>query len=208
MGMTKEQILALAGEPVKKESRHHAAIRKVLTHFKIAQDGVLEADLIYAIIDNCGPLYTADQVLAARKSLEEEIERLQGYYDKEVARVTQFRQQLAEKDSEIERLRSEADPEALHIAYLHGQADRNQQLAAAQVREHQYREAVIQLAVQTTAEDREMIADKALSLPSDTSTLEAIVQKAGEVMRERCRESVHGNWQIGALPGVTLEDLK
>lgn len=30
----------------------------------------------------------------------------------------------------VAELEAEADPEALHIAYLHGQADRNQQLAA------------------------------------------------------------------------------
>jgi len=63
-------------------------------------------------------------------------------------------------------------------------------------------------------------ADKALSTPLDTSALEAIVQKAGEVMRERCakesdpfdeiRSSIATSIEnaIHALPGVTLEDLK
>lgn len=56
-----------------------------------------------------------------------------------------------------------------------------------------------------------------LDAPSDTSALEAIVKKAGEVMRER---SINVAWnnepdcngpiemEIHALPGVTLEDLK
>lgn len=56
-------------------------------------------------------------------------------------------------------------------------------------------------------------AKQALSLPSDTSALESIIQKAGEVMRERC--AVKADWyssfvgeRIRALHGVTLEDLK
>ena len=60
-------------------------------------------------------------------------------------------------------------------------------------------------------------ADKVLAAPSDTSALEAIVKKAGEVMRER---SINVAWnnepdcngpiemEIRALPAVTLEDLK
>lgn len=61
------------------------------------------------------------------------------------------------------------------------------------------------------------IVCKALSTPSDTSALEAIVKKAGEVMRER---SINVAWnnepdcngpiemEIRALPAVTLDDLK
>ena len=56
--------------------------------------------------------------------------------------------------------------------------------------------------------------------PSDTSALEAIVKKAGEVMRERCAAACAGpneDWNIfaddaglaiRAIPAVTLEDLK
>ena len=58
---------------------------------------------------------------------------------------------------------------------------------------------------------------KLLDAPSDTSALEAIVKKAGEVMRER---SINVAWnnepdcngpiemEIRTLPAVTLEDLK
>ena len=54
---------------------------------------------------------------------------------------------------------------------------------------------------------------KLLDAPSDTSSLEAIVKKAGEVMRERCAsESCRSHGfpmsEIRALPAVTLEDLK
>ncbi len=58
---------------------------------------------------------------------------------------------------------------------------------------------------------------EALSTPSDTSVLEAMITKAGEKMREKCEkvcdeigDSSNG-WccegAIRALPGVTLEDL-
>lgn len=55
---------------------------------------------------------------------------------------------------------------------------------------------------------------KLLDAPSDTSSLEAIVKKAGEVMRERVVETIlasaHGfpMREIRILPAVTLEDLK
>jgi len=48
-----------------------------------------------------------------------------------------------------------------------------------------------------------------LLTPLDTSALEAIVQKAGEAMRERCANVAHNYCMtIRALPGVTLKDLK
>lgn len=55
-------------------------------------------------------------------------------------------------------------------------------------------------------------AVEALSTTSDTSALEAIVNKAGEVMRDRFRIAEAQGWLnkefIRALPAVTLEDLK
>jgi len=54
----------------------------------------------------------------------------------------------------------------------------------------------------------------AISTPSDTSALEAMIAKAGEKMRERVVETIlasaHGfpMREIRALPAVTLEDLK
>lgn len=56
---------------------------------------------------------------------------------------------------------------------------------------------------------------EALSTPSDTSALEAIVKMASEVMRKKCADasidlySERSTFEaIHALPGVTLEDLK
>ena len=56
--------------------------------------------------------------------------------------------------------------------------------------------------------------NNALSTPSDTAALEAIVKKAGEVMLERVVETIlasaHGfpMRELRILPAVTLEDLK
>ena len=55
---------------------------------------------------------------------------------------------------------------------------------------------------------------KLLDAPSDTSSLEAIVKKAGEVMRERCASESCRSHEYDAtkairtLPAMTLEDLK
>jgi Ca2+-binding EF-hand superfamily protein len=38
-----------------KTSAHHSAVRKVLQHFDIPLDGVLEADLIYAVLGASNP---------------------------------------------------------------------------------------------------------------------------------------------------------
>lgn len=57
-------------------------------------------------------------------------------------------------------------------------------------------------------------ARKAIATPSDTSSLEAIVKKAGEVMRERCASESCRSHEYDAtkairtIPAVTLEDLK
>ena len=74
-----------------------------------------------------------------------------------------------------------------------------------------------------TPEQAKTAIGKALALPQDTSALEAIVQKAGEVMRERCFDACNADkypnecdksiaydcrLTIRALPGVTLWDLK
>lgn len=55
---------------------------------------------------------------------------------------------------------------------------------------------------------------KLLDAPSDTSSLEAIVKKAGEMMRERCASESCRSHEYDAtkairtIPAVTLEDLK
>ena len=63
-----------------------------------------------------------------------------------------------------------------------------------------------------TPEQEKKAISEALALPQDISALEAMIQKAGEVMRERFMRA-RGNGQlypveIRAMPGVTLEDLK
>jgi hypothetical protein len=54
--------------------------------------------------------------------------------------------------------------------------------------------------------------ENALAIPSDTTALNELITKAGEVMRERClslREAhLVRSEEIRAIPGVTLEDLK
>ena len=58
--------------------------------------------------------------------------------------------------------------------------------------------------------------DEIAATPSDTSALEAIIERAGEVMREQCADyldrygevSQRRSEEIRALPAVTLEDLK
>lgn len=56
------------------------------------------------------------------------VERLRNYsYEPEFAEAADTIESLRARVAELE---SEADPEALHIAYLHGQADRDQRLTA------------------------------------------------------------------------------
>ncbi len=125
-------------------------------------------------------------------------------------------QQLKEAQAEIEQWKANSQE--------------NKLIAASQAREQQLREAL-----QTYVDEHEEctdpddwmamtcsieahhVADEAISLPSDTTALEAMIAKAGEVMRERCVSvttkimtgglDAYGN-AIRALPGVTLEDLK
>lgn len=116
-----------------------------------------------------------------------------------------------------------------------------QQLAASQAREQQLREALSLLSERTGYPEKlgecpeKHILTEAISLPSDTTALEAMIQKAGAVMRERCVEACHeydnrieamrdceyqaelagrqagamrSATAIRALPGVKLDDLK
>ena len=101
-----------------------------------------------------------------------------------------------------------------------------QQLAASQAREVQLREAARELRGLANHFDNMRIANvanEALAIPRDTTALEDMVAKAGEVMRERCLSATNQdnytndddkhvvigcNIEIRAIPGVTLEDLK
>ena len=93
-----------------------------------------------------------------------------------------------------------------------------QQLIAAQAENVRLREALDKI------QDRNMthlrspvvteIYQQNISHPSDTSALEALIAKAGEVMQGRCADEFpsgrehHIRVAIRAIPGVTLEDLK
>lgn len=91
-----------------------------------------------------------------------------------------------------------------------------QQLAESQEREVKLRDALNLLRDNyfiTLA--HEEICASALALPSDTTALNELIIKAGEVMRRKAlREiwydttAVEIENMIRALPGVTLEDLK
>lgn len=101
-----------------------------------------------------------------------------------------------------------------------------QQLAASQLHNTQLREALV------ACIDFEQaggfifdIAKQALALPADTTALESMIAKAGEIMRERCVAYLNGDEgfayfmgskapgslfseAIRSLPGVTLGDLQ
>lgn len=143
--------------------------------------------------------------------------------------IESLRQRLAEKDAEIELERT-ARQQVEKL--LHKQAET---IAASQLQNTQLREVVDkangkllaatmchQNAVGVLVEEAYQVTTKALSLPQDTTALEAIkaqvAHEAGEVMRQRAilpfiqdhceyfgREITDA---IRALPGVTLEDIK
>lgn len=109
-------------------------------------------------------------------------------------------------------------------AYEAGKREQAAELAAEQAKNAVLRDALNRLQEACNGEDdnefyaANSAATKYLSAPSDTSALEAMIAKAGEVMREKCEkvcdeigDSSNG-WccegAIRAVPGVTLEDLK
>lgn len=131
-------------------------------------------------------------------------------------------ERLAEANAEIARLKANS------VKRTHELLDGIIAQAASQLRERQLREA---LAVVNNAGDDEWYPytpeqakkaiSEALDTPTDTSALEAVVAKAGEVMRERCADTAedyngkrgeHDGSAIAhlirAIPAVTLEDLR
>ena len=122
---------------------------------------------------------------------------------------------------DIELLRQQLSAAAREILALR---------AASQAREQQYRGALV-IADNAgddewhpyTPEQAKTAIGKTIALPQDTSALEAMIQKAGEVMRERCFAACNADkypnecdksiaydcrLAIRTLPGVTLGDLK
>lgn len=198
MTTEREQILALAGEPTGYYFRDDPS--------KFAMPGAGYSPTYPADALDVVPLYTADQVLAARKDLDQEVVELKADWKTEAAKANEY----------------------FHDAHM-----LRQQLAAAQAQIQQYREALetcqkkqiiyeCSPAQNYKTYDSDKVA-AALALPTDTSALEAIVKQAGEVMRERCwqtaqpDDSYQDEWfkakadscaRIRALPGVKLEDLQ
>ena len=81
-----------------------------------------------------------------------------------------------------------------------------EQIAANQSYAEQLRDALEYHQAQTRPIQQTL---EALALPQDTTALESMIAKAGEVMRERCVEECdEAREAIRALPGVTMEDLK
>lgn len=131
-----------------------------------------------------------------------------------------LKEQLAEKDAEIERLKTV--PMKYRRMEFNAQLQREnddlrQQLAASQAREQQLRDELFAVLVQDMPDFKARL--KVYAIPADTTALEALIAKAGEVMRERCRKvafdmayadsmAVDVSQTIRALPGVTLEDIK
>lgn len=104
-----------------------------------------------------------------------------------------LRQQLTE--AKFARRQAETD-----------KSDVERTLAASQAREQQLLEALTVV----DGNSNYPITVEALALPQDTTALEALIARAGEVMRERCADStphISCDATIRALPGVTLEDL-
>lgn len=137
--------------------------------------------------------------------------------------IKSLRQQLAEKDAEIDRLNA-----ALVIAE-NNKWILDRKLVINQLRNRQLREAMEQEINYHSMQAGPkicLISNKLSPLPQDTTALEALIAKAGEVMRGRCSGSAQAEmdeqyidsppWYaveacrdaISALPGVTLGDLK
>jgi hypothetical protein len=266
MTTEREQILALAGEPVAKVviqdgywSGYHYCDRE-------------QADLRWMV--SCDKqltfkhntlLYTADQVLAATKPLTEEIAILQSNQAnveathkltlREVQRETMrlqteadnLRQQLAEQQKlyldassqwnayedelrqQLADMTQDRDVWMLKAKTRPGRVADSvpvEQLAAAQADNERLREVLEDYVnnsnehdcgggdvVVATCESREK-AVKAIASPTDTSALEAMIAKAGEVTQIRAENTATRNGQrrtaeaIRALPGVKLEDLR
>jgi len=172
----------------------------------------------------------AEEIESLRQKLAGQNEYYENVMQDGGNRIKALRQQLAEKNAEIERLKS-TPPEKREdlrcvISDLCDQVrERDQQLAASQAREQQLREALSKC--ESVLYNRDRFADDveahkaaviALSLPADTTALQSMIAKAGEVMLERCASEFNQQHveyfgdtiqlAIRTIPAVTIEDLK
>ncbi len=118
------------------------------------------------------------------------------------ARIAELEGQLAEKDADIERLYRAIDANWVS----------QKQIVVSQLRVKQLREAtecLLHLCEIIGAPEGAVLdkARHALATPADTTALQSLLTKAGEVMRERCIEVIDCE-AIRALPAITLDDLK
>ena len=142
------------------------------------------------------PLYTETQLLAAQQRTAEACANVHD------ATIERLRQQLAASQLQIQRLR-----EVLRHPFINWIW-------------HQYQETYTPKDTDFPQHESGVFLDDvaaALALPKDITALEAMIQKAGEVMRQRSMKvafdiepNANGPIEaaISALPGVTLEDLK
>lgn len=120
--------------------------------------------------------------------------------------------------AEVERLQAELQRAEMECACV------KREVAASQARELQLRDELFAVLMQDMSGDKARL--KVEEFKSDTSALEALIARAGEVMRERCAVAYKqetATWKawpqagaaerkgmgvIRALPDVKLEDLK
>jgi len=254
---TKEEILKLAGEPVARTttSKYEWISQGDGTWY----GGIIESQLP---LEESTNLYTADQILAVVKPLEDKIERLKliednalkvcGQLDEVVLALpydyldppdggdVSLGEQVTRMYSEVKALRAKVE----------GEAELRQQLAASHLLIESLwaiiddidtygdiaksDDKLFRAMVERRQKDRWKTGittdGYTLSIPTDTTALEAIVVKAGEVMRGNvicvlgptgrrggfctpyeegyrdAQDCIESN--IRALPGVTLADLK
>lgn len=202
--MEREQILALAGEPlyqVCKSDSVSLSAAWIDVDAQTYQDAGLYAEYGRRV------LYTADQVLAARKDLEQEVERLKVERDNHQLDINaELRQQLAAAQAREQQLRKllEHAPVSSGVCCCGDSMDSHPDpMVCGHSPVDQWDWAVWSLLKET----------------QDTTALEAIAEKAGEVMREKAAKVAYNCWAmnkdqkytdeaIRALSGVTMEDLK
>ena len=130
-----------------------------------------------------------------------------------------------EAAEEIEALRAEIEQMSIEVErYMFSSMQEYnavvEQLAASQAREQQLREYLHRLAclgngAHYGTSDGNRIAQVALALQQDTTALQAMIAKAGEVMRKRAIAEMadiapyeHRVEKLNSIQPITLDDLK
>lgn len=177
-------------------------------------------------IHSCGPDCTRSgcvnrrlrkELAEARQEIADRKADCETGHDQDEATIAELRRQLVEKHVEVKRLKQShlEEMSAVQIRL----AENKDQLAASQAREQQFREllsnCIVPFANATMVKIAKWRVEEAFALPNDTTALQSMVAKAGEVMRERAHSAMldlkpwdHRGEIIRALPAVTLDDLK